>query len=599
MNSNLLEVLLDNIPYSVWLIGIDGRFIFVNKYYSNALNLSKEYIIGKSLSEIYTKEVADEYIKNYNLVRDEEKPNLFSVYENGLGYHDGSFLECYLAPIKENGEIKYFLGILQNQSERKKYEEELINQKELLNTLVESIPDGIYHKDKDGKYLKCNNTLVKDYYKITKAEIIGKDIKSIYKKASNRKGIFKEEKILDKLILQDDKVINTKNKLKEKIKIELNRKIRYIESIKVPVIDKGGVVTGIVGVVRDVTENVILENKLKKMSYRDKLTGLYNRAYFDEKLKELNNKEFFPLSFVMGDLNGLKVINDAIGHLEGDKILKEISRVIKNSCRKDDLIFRWGGDEFCILLPKTTEEEAEAICNRIRKNCKLNHKTIIPLSIALGVSSKKESKKPIDEVLVEAEDKVYREKLVNEKRIKKNIIDSLNKELFLRHDYIKEHINRVKKYAVELGKKMNLSEKELKNLKMLAKLHDIGKVGIPEEILSKPGKLKKEEYEIIKTHAEKGYRIAMFNPEFEKIAPCILAHHEKYDGTGYPLGLKGDEIPLLARIINVVDSYDAMTNKRVYKKSLSSEEAKKELKKNSGTQFDPIIVEKFLELGRI
>ncbi|SUY36502.1 sensory box-containing diguanylate cyclase [Clostridium perfringens] len=599
MNSNLLEVLLDNIPYSVWLIGIDGRFIFVNKYYSNALNLSKEYIIGKSLSEIYTKEVADEYIKNYNLVRDEEKPNLFSGYENRLGYHDGSFLECYLAPIKENGEIKYFLGILQNQSERKKYEEELINQKKLLNTLVESIPDGIYHKDKDGKYLKCNNTLVKDYYKITKAEIIGKDIKSIYKKASNRKGIFKEEKILDKLILQDDKVINTKNKLKEKIKIELNRKIRYIESIKVPVIDKGGVVTGIVGVVRDVTENVILENKLKKMSYRDKLTGLYNRAYFDEKLKELNNKEFFPLSFVMGDLNGLKVINDAIGHLEGDKILKEISGVIKNSCRKDDLIFRWGGDEFCILLPKTTEEEAEAICNRIRKNCKLNHKTIIPLSIALGVSSKKESKKPIDEVLVEAEDKVYREKLVNEKRIKKNIIDSLNKELFLRHDYIKEHINRVKKYAVELGKKMNLSEKELKNLKMLAKLHDIGKVGIPEEILSKPGKLKKEEYEIIKTHAEKGYRIAMFNPEFEKIAPCILAHHERYDGTGYPLGLKGDEIPLLARIINVVDSYDAMTNKRVYKKSLSAEEAKKEFKKNSGTQFDPIIVEKFLELGRI
>ena len=599
MNSNLLEVLLDNIPYSVWLIGIDGRFIFVNKYYSNALNLSKEYIIGKSLSEIYTKEVVDEYIKNYNLVRDEEKPNLFSGYENGLGYHDGSFLECYLAPIKENGEIKYFLGILQNQSERKKYEEELINQKELLNTLVESIPDGIYHKDKDGKYLKCNNTLVKDYYKITKAEIIGKDIKSIYKKASNRKGIFKEEKILDKLILQDDKVINTKNKLKEKIKIELNRKIRYIESIKVPVIDKGGVVTGIVGVVRDVTENVILENKLKKMSYRDKLTGLYNRAYFDEKLKELNNKEFFPLSFVMGDLNGLKVINDAIGHLEGDKILKEISRVIKNSCRKDDLIFRWGGDEFCILLPKTTEEEAEAICNRIRKNCKLNHKTIIPLSIALGVSSKKESQKPIDEVLVEAEDKVYREKLVNEKRIKKNIIDSLNKELFLRHDYIKEHINRVKKYAVELGKKMNLSEKELKNLKMLAKLHDIGKVGIPEEILSKPGKLKKEEYEIIKTHAEKGYRIAMFNPEFEKIAPCILAHHEKYDGTGYPLGLKGNDIPLLARIINVVDSYDAMTNKRVYKGSLSAEEAKKELKKNSGTQFDPMIVEEFLELKRI
>ena len=128
--------------------GIDSRFIFVNKYYSNALKLSKEEIIGKSLSEIYTKEVADEYIGNYKLVIEEGKPKLFSGYENGLGYPNGAFLECYLAPIKENGEIKCFLGILQDQSERKKYEEELINQKELLNTIVESIPDGIYHKDK-------------------------------------------------------------------------------------------------------------------------------------------------------------------------------------------------------------------------------------------------------------------------------------------------------------------------------------------------------------------------------------------------------------------------------------------------------------------
>lgn len=599
MNSNLLEVLLDNIPYSVWLMGIDSRFIFVNKYYANTLNLSKEEIIGKSLSELFSKETANEYIGNYKLVTKEGKPKLFSGYAENLGYPEGTFLECYLAPIKEEEEITCFLGILQNQSERNKYEEELINQKELLNTIVESIPDGIYHKDKNGKYLKCNDTLVNEYYKKNREDIIGRDIKSIAKESCNDDNISKKEKIIDDFIAQDKEVMNTKKKVKEKIRVKLDKKIKYIESIKVPVIDNNGIVTGIVGVVRDVTENVILENRLKKMSYRDKLTGLYNRAYFDEKLEELNNEEFFPLSFVMGDLNGLKVINDAIGHLEGDKILKEISKVIKNSCRKDDLIFRWGGDEFCILLPKTTEEEAEAICNRIRKNCKINHNTIIPLSIALGVSSKKESNKPIDEVLVEAEDKVYREKLVNEKHIRKNIVDSLNKELFLRHEDIKEHINKVKKYAVELGKKMNLSENELKKLKMLAKIHDIGKVGIPEEILSKPGELTREEYEIIKTHAEKGYRIAMFNPEFKKIAPCILAHHERYDGTGYPLGLKGNDIPLLARIINVVDSYDAMTNKRIYRGRLSIEEAKNELKKKAGTQFDPMIVKEFLELKRI
>ena len=143
-------------------------------------------------------------------------------------------------------------------------------------------------------YLKCNDTLVNEYYKKNREEIIGKDIKRISKKSSNRNSLFKGEKILDDFIAQDKEVINTKKKVKEKIRVKLNRKVKYIESIKVPVIDNNGSVTGIVGVVRDVTENVVLENKLKKMSYRDKLTGLYNRAYFDEKLEELNNEEFFP-----------------------------------------------------------------------------------------------------------------------------------------------------------------------------------------------------------------------------------------------------------------------------------------------------------------
>lgn len=596
MNSSLLELLLDNMPYAVWLIGLDNRFIFVNEYYSNMLNLKKEDVLGKSLMDIYPKEVAKEYIENYNLVIKEGKPRLFSGYEDGLGYPEGAFLECYLAPIKEEGEITCFLGILQDQSERKKYEEELIKQKDLLNVIVDSIPDGIYHKDNEGKYLKCNDALVKEYYKRNKGEVIGKNLKNISQKNIKGNSIFKDEKILNDFMDEDNYVIENKKKIREKIKVKLDKKVKYIESIKVPVIDKDGEVTGIVGVVRDVTENAILENRLKKMSYRDKLTGLYNRAYFDEKLKELNSEEFLPLSFIMGDLNGLKVINDALGHLEGDKILKEISKVIKHSCRKGDLIFRWGGDEFCILLPKTTEREAELVCKRIRKHCKTNNKTALPLSIALGVSSKNEMKKSIDEILVEAEDKVYREKLIEESKIKKNIINILNRELFLKHEDIKEHIFRVEKYAMKLGEKLGLSKNDLEKLQLLAKLHDIGKVGISEDILRRPGKLTKEEYEIIQTHSEKGYRIALFNPDYEIIAHCILAHHERYDGLGYPLGLKGEKIPLLSRIISVVDSYDAMTNKRIYKKRLTEKEARLEIEKNSGTQFDPKVVEAFLSL---
>lgn len=588
MINKLLEILLDNVPYSMWLRSIDGRFLFVNKYYADSLNLDKDAIVGKTLQELYPKDLALEYESNYEEVLRENKAKLFS------GYQDDIFLECYLAPIKIDESVEFFIGILQDQTERKKYEEEITKQKELLQTIIDTIPDCIFHKDVNGKYLDCNIAFSNEYYKQDREKIIGKndiELKSILKVDD----LLNKNSIVDEIVKLDNKVIKNKKKECSKLKLKYNEKTKYMESIKVPIIDKKGDVSSIVGISRNITDNVALEKKLKKMSYKDKLTGLYNRAYFDEKLKELDNNSHLPLSLIMGDVNGLKIVNDTIGHLKGDELLVAISRVIKNSCRKEDFVFRWGGDEICIILPKTTKQEAENICNRIKSNCKKYSTGNIPLSISLGMSTKVDSLKGINEVLIEAEDNAYREKLIHGKDSRRFIINSLQETLISKHPQTQEHADRVVKYANRLGKKLGLSNEELSELILLAKLHDIGKIGIPDDILLKPGKLDNHEFNIMKTHSERGYRIAMTNPEIEQVAQGILTHHERYDGNGYPLGLKQNQIPYLARIICVVDAYDAMTNDRSYKNKISKKDAIKELIKYSGSQFDPNIVNAFLE----
>ena len=368
-----------------------------------------------------------------------------------------------------------------------------------------------------------------------------------------------------------------------------------MESIKTPVIDSNGEVWGIVGISRDITSKVLAERELKKLSYIDKLTGVYNRAYFDKKIEKLNNNKYLPISLIMGDVDGLKIVNDTLGHLQGDELLIQISNVLKKVCKKDNLIIRWGGDEFVILLTNTEYEKAKEICNKIKEACKKEKYTSIPLSISLGCATKKNNYQSIEDILKEAEIEVYKQKLPSKQKSKNKFIESIQHALEQKSIDTKEHTNRVVKYAKRLAKKMNLDSEFTNDLILISTLHDIGKIGIPNNILSKPGKLDDIEFEVIKTHTEKGYRIAKSNYEIYHVAKSILSHHERWDGKGYPLGLKGEEIPYLARIVSILDSYDAMTSDRPYKEKMSNKKACEEIKRCSGTQFDPSLVEIFLE----
>lgn len=218
------------------------------------------------------------------------------------------------------------------------------------------------------------------------------------------------------------------------------------------------------------------------------------------------------------------------------------------------------------------------------------------MSISLGSSIKKSLEEDIYNNLKEAEEKLYRQKFLQEKSVRSSIIFSLNQSLHEKNVETEHHTQRLVDYACRIGKVLGFTTSQLDDLELVTKLHDIGKIGISEDILLKPGKLTEEEFEIIKTHTEKGYRILQASGELSHIAKGVLAHHERYDGRGYPLGLSKEEIPLISRIVNVVDSYDAMVSDRGYNKAKSKIEAIEEIKRCSAKQFDPKIAEIFIDI---
>lgn len=346
-----------------------------------------------------------------------------------------------------------------------------------------------------------------------------------------------------------------------------------------------------VGTHTDINERKKAEAEILYLSYHDKLTGLYNRAYFEAELKRLDQKRQFPLSIIMGDLNGLKMANDVFGHEVGDKLLKTMAGIFASVAGRSGIVARIGGDEFAAILPMTDADSANKTVNRIKEACSRAATEIIQPSIALGVGIKERADQDVDTLYKQAENMMYNNKLVESKSIRSSIISSLRKTLEERTHETEAHGQRLRNHAITIGNVLGLHDNQLSEFELLALLHDIGKIAIPDSILGKNGKLTEDEWIIMKKHCEIGYRIAVSTPELAVVSNGILHHHERWDGMGYPHGLKEKEIPLASRIITVVAAYDAMTSDRPYHKAISQDEAVRELVRCAGTQFDPMIVD--------
>ncbi len=439
-------------------------------------------------------------------------------------------------------------------------------------TIFENMDDGLILTDGNEKILKLNSASQK-IFNTSIIKAAGKSVNYLLSELNENSNIFLGNKDL---------------------KIGNNGSQHFYNARQTELKNGSGKPLGKVILLRDITKIRKAEENIKYLSFYDKLTSVYNRAFFDIELKRLNAEHQMPLSLVIGDVNGLKIVNDVFGHIYGDKLLKKIAGILKLCFRKEDIIARWGGDEFSILLPKTSFSTTMKIVNRVYKKCRECSTNTMLISISIGVATIEKVKKNTEELWKEAEDRMYRHKLIENQSARSSIIASLGRAMEERDYETEEHTKRMEKYSLLFGKVLNLPNSKLDELSLLSTLHDIGKIGIPDNIILKPGKLNKNEWEIMRKHSEIGYRIALSCPDLAHIAKSILHHHERWDGEGYPYGLAEYEIPITSRIISIVDAYDAMTSNRPYRKALPKERALDELEKNSGSQFDPSLIETFL-----
>ena len=360
----------------------------------------------------------------------------------------------------------------------------------------------------------------------------------------------------------------------------------------------------LITVVTEVIANALLRNlndqTIRYLSFHDQLTGLYNRHYFVSEIERLEGSREYPIAVISADLDGLKLVNDTMGHESGDSYLKTGAALLKESLRNADILARVGGDEFAILLPRTGYEAAEKVVARIYERaeyCK-DEKTGLPLNVSLGMAVSETAEKNLEETYRDADALMYKDKQMRSGKAKNEMIramltllDESERASCVDNDYLQA-------LSVQLGQAAGLSEKQLADLAMLSQVYEIGLIAVPESIRNKKGSLSEDELTYIYQYPEKGYSIALNSPEMSEIADLILCHRENYDGSGYPRGLKKEEIPLECRILAIVEKYLQLSGAAAQESGKSDNEALAAIEAQAGSTFDPNLVKKFSELMR-
>lgn len=473
--------------------------------------------------------------------------------------------------------------------DKRPVKKDLLDNAERLKEIMMSAGDGIIITDKFGN-IEFLNPVAEKFTGWTSFEAAGKHFDEVVNLVDEYTGK-KCESIVKRVFESGETVeLDNYNLLISKFGFE-----RFIEDRATPLLKSNGTIDGVVLIIRDFTDKRERLAKIEYLSYHDQLTGLYNRRFYEEELKRIDTKRNLPITLVIGDINGLKLTNDAFGHLVGDKLLKRVADVMKKECREDDIIVRLGGDEFVLLLPKTNYCDAGSIVQRINERISMENVDSIKLSISFGWETKYSETEKMIEVFRRAENSMYKNKLIESEEMKSYTVQVIMQTLYENISTEQNHSESVSKLCRSIGNALGLSDEKVEELRILGVVHDIGKIAVGAYLFNLPRALEEWEWIEVKQHMGIGYRILRLVKEYSKIAEAVLAHHERWDGSGYPKGLKGEEIPFNSRILAIADSYDAMISVRPYRKPFNREQVVSELKNNAGKQFDPELTKVFIE----
>lgn len=455
----------------------------------------------------------------------------------------------------------------------------LIKSEERNRAIISALPDIIFQYDDKGNFLSCK-TNQDSILLIPKESIVGKNICEVM-----------PEEIAQLGMKNMQKALSTNEIVRFEYQLDIDGETRYFEARAVKCAENE-----VLNIVRDITFEKKEKDYILEVSYKDHLTGLFNRRYFEEELEKMDNQESLPLLLIILDVNGLKLTNDAFGHLAGDDLLKKLASVLQHVCPDNGFAARIGGDEFVLLCPNSDHATADEITAKINHeiNCeKINNMRI---SVSAGWELRCTLEQTMRDTFIRAENHMFKKKIVESKSMRNQTIKVIMQTLNEKNEREKRHSVEVSEWSRKIGAAMNLNEQMLNEIETAGLLHDIGKIAIREDVLNKPGVLSASEFDEIKKHSESGYQILKSVDSYSSLAEYVLSHHERFDGKGYPRGLRGEEIPLIARIICVADAFEAMLADRPYRKGMSRDEAINEIKRNSGTQFDPVVVESLLSL---
>lgn len=472
---------------------------------------------------------------------------------------------------------------------REDVENSLYNEKELFRMTLHSIGDGVICTDNNGKITMMND-VAKCVTGWHDQSAIGMSFDSVFNITNENTRVACESPI--QRVIKFGKVIELEG---HTILITKDGNEVPIADSAAPIFDSLGRQSGVVLVFRDVTNEKQKIDQIKFLSFRDHLTGLYNRRFYEEELNRLDTERNLPISLIIADINGLKLTNDAFGHASGDALLQKVAEIMKTECRSDEILARIGGDEFVILLPKTNEKDVQGLISRIQTAVSKFHNETVILSVSMGYAVKNSGSEDIKDVFKVAEDDMYRHKLTESSSVRSKTISLIMNSLFEKNPREMRHAERVSGFCKLLAESLNFSSNDIKKIGIAGLMHDIGKIGINEAILNKRGPLDNNEWGEIKRHPEIGFRILSSVNEFSEISNFILAHHEHWNGKGYPKGSKELEIPIESRIIALADAYDAMTSERTYGRKMSKTDAIDEIQKCLGEQFDPHLASVFIE----
>ncbi len=454
-----------------------------------------------------------------------------------------------------------------------------------LNSILDSTAEAIYGIDHVGNCTFANQMCLETLGFSDISEIIGKNMHELIHHTQKDGTVYPKEKC---------QILGTVSAgleyhSKEEIFFRKDGRRFFVELRSRPQYLFGRMVGSVVSF-SDISEKKVVEEQMTYLMFHDAVTGLYNQTFLHEELLRLDVSRNLPFSVILGDMNHLKLTNDTFGHDAGDELIRLVGEAIHRVCREDDIVARMGGDEFVILLPQTSKEGALSVLQRIEHEVEKIEFKSIKGSIALGIGTKTSMSKNMKETFAEAEEAMYQYKHVHQRNEKihqlTHIMDTL-KEKFLRE---KIHAQNVSELCEKIALELSLSSSEVRRIKEAGYYHDIGKIGIQDELIQNVGQLKSDDLVEMKRHAVIGYRILSLFDETIDLAKGALEHHEYFDGTGYPKGLKGSDISLMGRIIAVAEAYDFRTNPQALIK-MSSAETLLEIEGKAGKQFDPMVVQ--------